>query len=91
MKEYFFNPDGSLNINQTIMSQPSYLKIMEDGIVTEEELKEQSELVITIFRKIEDSFSDEQKAIVQRLLIETNVLNEVFKKYSLQKLSSNYG
>ena len=42
MKEVFFTEDGSLKINQTIMSQPSFLKIMEDGIVTAEELEEQS-------------------------------------------------
>ena len=40
MKEIFFNEEGSLKINETIMNQPSFLKIMEDGIVTAEELEE---------------------------------------------------
>lgn len=85
MKEVFFNEDGSLNINQTIMAQPSYLKIMNDGVVTEEELAQQSELVMSIFRKIEDSFNDEQKALVQSLLVETNVLNTVYKYYEMDE------
>jgi len=85
MKEVFFDEDGGLSINQTIMSQPSYLKIMNDGVVTEEELAQQSELVMSIFRKIEDSFNDEQKALVQSLLVETNVLNTIYKYYEMDE------
>ena len=85
MKEVFFDEDGGLNINQTIMSQPSYLKIMNDGVVTEEELAQQSELVMSIFRKIEDTFNDEQKSIVQSLLVETNVLNTIYKYYEMDE------
>lgn len=59
------------------MSQPSYLKIMNDGVVTENELAQQSELGMSIFRKIEDNFNYEQKALVQSLLVETNVLNTI--------------
>ena len=57
MKEVFFNEDGSLKINETIMNQPSFMKIMEDGVVTAEELEEQSRKVLSIFRKIEDTLS----------------------------------
>jgi hypothetical protein len=87
MKEVFFTEDGSLKINQTIMSQPSFLKIMEDGIVTAEELEEQSQKVLSIFRKIEDTFTHEQKEIVQELLVESNVLNAIFKQYSMQMVT----
>ena len=85
MKEVFFDEDGGLSINQTIMSQPSYLKIMNDGVVTEEELAQQSELVMSIFRKIEDTFNEEQKALVQSLLVETNVLNTIYKYYEMDE------
>ena len=87
MKEVFFTEDGSLKINQTIMSQPSFLKIMEDCIVTAEELEEQSQKVLSIFRKIEDTFTHEQKEIVQELLVESNVLNAIFKQYSMQMVT----
>ena len=86
MKEVFFDDNGGLSINQTIMSQPSYLKIMNDGMVTEDELARQSELVMSIFRKIEDTFNEEQKAIVQSLLVETNVLNTIYKYYEMDDL-----
>ena len=84
MKEIFFNEDGSLKINETIMEQPSYVKIMEDGVVTAEELVEQSKLVVSIFRKIEDTFTEEQKKLVQELLVESNVLNAIFKQHNMK-------
>ena len=87
MKEVFFNEDGSLKINETIMNQSSFSKIMEDGIVTAEELEEQSQKVLSIFRKIEDTFTNEQKELVQELLVESNVLNAIFKHYSMQMVT----
>ena len=87
MKEIFFNEEGSLKINETIMNQPSFWKIMEDGIVTAEELEEQSQKVLSIFRKIEDTFTNEQKELVQELLVESNVLNAIFKQYSMQMVT----
>lgn len=84
MKEIFFNEDGALKINETIMEQPSYVKIMEDGIVTADELEEQSKLVVSLFRKIEDTFTEEQKKLVQQLLVESNVLNAIFKHHNMQ-------
>ena len=35
----FFEEEGILNIDDLIMEQPSFQKIIEDGIVTEEELQ----------------------------------------------------
>lgn len=84
MKEVFFNEDGSLKINETIMNQPSFMKIMEDGVVTAAELEDQSRRVLSIFRKIEDTFNDEQKMLVQELLVESNVLNAIFKQHGMQ-------
>ena len=84
MKEVFLNEDGSLKINEIIMSQPSFVKIMEDGVVTADELEEQSRRVLSIFRKIEDTFNDEQKMLVQELLVESNVLNAIFKQHGMQ-------
>ena len=39
----FFNEQGMLNLDEAVMNQPTFKKIMEDGIVTEQEIKEQSE------------------------------------------------
>lgn len=84
MKEIFFNEDGSLKINETIMNQPSFIKIMEDGKVTVEEIEEQSERVMALFHKIEDTFTEEQKLLVHDLIVESNVLNTIFKQHGMQ-------
>lgn len=84
MKEIFFNEDGSLKINETIMEQPSFIKIMEDGKVTVEEIEEQSERVMALFHKIEDTFTEEQKLLVRDLIVESNVLNAIFKQHGMQ-------
>ncbi|MDE7089037.1 MAG: hypothetical protein K2O54_02860 [Prevotella sp.] len=80
----FFNEDGSLKINETIMNQPSFIKIMEDGKVTVEEIEEQSERVMALFHKIENTFTEEQKLLVRDLIVESNVLNTIFKQHGMQ-------
>ena len=48
----FFNEQGMLNLDEAVMNQPTFKKIMEDGIVTEQEVKEQSERIISILKSI---------------------------------------
>ena len=49
----FFNQNGILNIDEAIMNKESFKKIMADGIVTEDEIKEQSDKVVGLFQEIE--------------------------------------
>ena len=88
MKDIFFNEDGVLIINQTIMSLPTFQKIMEDGRVTEDELVEQSKMVLSLFREVEDTFSETQKRIVERLIVESNVLNTIYKYYEMNNIQN---
>ena len=70
----FFDEFGTLNIDDLILQQPSFKKIMEDGIVTEEELAEQKERVIAILKKLEHKFTPEQIDQIRELLTEISVL-----------------
>ena len=76
----FFDESGGLNIDDLILQQPSFKKIMEDGIVTEEELAEQKERVISLLKKIEQNFTSEQIDQVRELLAEISVLIAVQNK-----------
>ena len=69
----FFDESGTLNIDELILQQPSFLKIMEDGVVTEEEIKEQRERVTNLLKKLENSLSPEQIDQVRELLAEISV------------------
>lgn len=72
--ESFFDEAGNLNINDLILQQPMYVKIMEDGVVTEEELSEQKERVSSLLKQLEKNSSSEQIKIVRELLAELGVL-----------------
>lgn len=87
MQNIFFDSEGSLNINELIANHPSYIKILEDNVVTDEELKSQSDIVLELFKKIDSVCNDEQKILIKELLIETNVLNAIYKKYYFQQSS----
>lgn len=83
----FFNQNGILNIDEAILNKESFKKIMEDGIVSEEKIKEQSEKVIGLFKDIENKFSEEQLRDIKDLLAETSVLYAVYNIYSIQSLN----
>ena len=83
----FFNQNGILHIDEAILNKESFKKIMEDGIVSEEEIKEQSEKVIGLFKDIENKFSEEQLRDIKDLLAETSVLYAVYNIYSIQSLN----
>ena len=79
----FFDESGSLNIDDLILQQTSFKKIMEDGIVTEEELAEQKGRVIGLLKKLERLCTSEQIELIRELLAEISVLvavNEFFEK-----------
>jgi len=70
----FFEGEGILNIDDLVQQQPSFRKIMEDGVVSEEELKEQSARVIASLKAFEKSASPQQIDQVRELLAEISVL-----------------
>ena len=77
----FFDESGTLNIDDLILQQPSFKKIMEDGVVTDEELAEQKERVIALLKKLEQKLTPEQIDLVRELLAEISVLVAVRNIY----------
>lgn len=69
-----FDKYGNLDIEELIINQPSFLKIMEDGIVTDEELREQSDKVESLLEMIEKNMNAEQLEQIKELLAELSVL-----------------
>ena len=70
----FFDENNNLNIEDLVYEQPSFLKIIEDGIVTEDELAEQSARVISRLKSCESKANAEQIEEVRNLLAEISVL-----------------
>lgn len=82
----FFDENGILNIDETVVNTPSFKSIMEDGIVTEEEIKSQSDKVIALLHEFESKYSEGQLAQIKELLVESSVLYAVYNMYSVQNL-----
>lgn len=82
----FFNEKGILNIDEMVADNVSFKNIMEDGIVTEEEVKAQSDKVIAMLHDMEAKYGQEQLAEIRSLLAETSVLYAVYNFYSIQNI-----
>lgn len=82
-----FNEQGFIDIDEMIAQEPSFQKIMEDGIVTEKELREQTETVIGLLHEVENRFSEEDQQLVKKLFVETNVLSVIYHYYELSQLA----
>lgn len=75
-----FDEKGLLNTEDLIMNAPSFQKIVEDQVITEEEIREQSERVANIIKVIEEKFDDEQIELVRNLLAEVSVFVAITRK-----------
>ena len=81
-----FNKQGFIDIDEMIAQEPSFQKIMEDGVVTDDELREQTETVINLLHEVENLFSEDDQLLVKRLFTETNVLSAIYHYYELQNI-----
>ena len=83
----FFNEEGFLNIDEMVVNNASFKNIMEDGIVTDEEIKAQSDKVVAMLRDMEAKYNTEQLEDIKTLLAETSVLYAVYNFHSIQNIS----
>ena len=63
-----------LDLEAIMMNNASLIKILEDAVVTEEEIREQSEKVITLAKDLEQTCTEEQLKMIQTLIAEMNAL-----------------
>ena len=85
-KNVFFDKNGVLNLDEAVMNIDSFKTIMADGIVTDEELKTQSDRVIGILHDMEKKYSPEQLKEIKQLLAETSVLYAIYNYHSIQSV-----
>ena len=83
----FFNEDGILNIDEMVVNNASFKNIMEDGIITEKEIKTQSDKVVALFNDMEAKYNEEQLAEIKNLLVESSVLYAVYNFHSIQTIN----
>lgn len=82
----FLDEQGLLNLDEVIVRSPSFQQIMEDGTVTEEELKLQSDRVMALIEKVQQMCSEEQQVAVKELIAEMNVLYVAYHYMNLKTI-----
>ena len=83
----FFDEKGILNIDEMVVNNASFKNILEDGIVTEEEIKNQSDKVLSILHDMEAKYSNEQLEEIKSLLVESSVLYAIYNIHSIQSIN----
>ena len=83
----FFNDKGILNIDEMVIENASFKNIMEDGVVSDEEIKAQSDKVVEMLHGMEAKYSEEQLAEIKNLLVESSVLYAVYNIHSIQNIN----
>ena len=83
----FFDKEGILDIDEMVVNNASFKTIMEDGVISEEEIKAQSDKVVAILHNMETKYSKEQLAEIKNLLAESSVLYAIYNFHSLQNIN----
>lgn len=81
-----FDKEGILNIDELVAQRPTFRKIMEDQIVTDDELTNQANLVVHLLKRLEQTLSPDQLSEVEIFLAEMSVLYAVHQYKEIQDL-----
>lgn len=81
-----FDENGYLNIQDIVANHPSYKAIMEDGIVTDQELKDQADATIASLRRLQALCNEEQQGAILDAISEMSVLFAAYHNHELQNL-----
>ena len=82
-----FDENGFLNIADIVSSHPSYKAIMEDGVVTEKELKDQADATIASLRRLQALCNEEQQNAILEAISEMSVLFAAYHNHELQNIN----
>ena len=80
---------GYLLLDEVVESKDSFKKIMEDGIITDEEMEDQVSRVIDRLKTMEEILSDYEKTLVLDAISELAVLYEMNARR--EKQEGDYG
>lgn len=83
-----FDDNGLLNISNVVSNHPSYKAIMEDGVVTDDELRNQAADTLNALRKLTELCNDEQQSAILDAISEMSVLFAVYHHYELQSIQN---
>ncbi len=74
-RPWFDRETGTLMLDEYVVEMDSYRRIIEDAVITDAELVEQTQRVTSLLRQLEETLSAEANAIATEALGELAVLN----------------
>jgi hypothetical protein len=73
-RPWFDRETGTLMLDEYAVEMDSYRRIVEDETITDAELVEQTQRVVSLLRQLEETLSPEAKAIATEALSELAVM-----------------
>jgi hypothetical protein len=74
-KPWFDQDTGTLLLDEYVLERDSYRRIVEDELITDAELVEQTQRVASLLHRLEEALSPEAQALATEVLCELAVLN----------------
>jgi hypothetical protein len=74
-RPWFDQETGTLLLDEYVLEMDSYRRIVEDEVITDAELVEQTQRVASLLGRLEEALSPEVKALATETLGELAVLN----------------
>jgi hypothetical protein len=74
-RPWFDQETGTLLLDEYVLEQDSYRRIVEDETITDAELVEQTQRVTSLLQRLEETLSPEAKALATEALGELAVLS----------------
>lgn len=85
-RPWFDAETGALLFDEYVQAMPSFRKVMEDEIVTEDELKHHAEQVVGLLRQMDERLPADLKELATEALCELAVLYALQRRYAEQDL-----
>lgn len=82
----FFKEDGTLDVDGLLVNNASFKTIMEDGVITVEEVEAQTEKVASLLRAMEAKYDKAVMDDVMNLMSEACIMYAVSNYLSIQNL-----
>lgn len=76
-KPWFDAETGALLLDEYVMDMPSFKKIMEDGVISDDELAEQAHKVVSLLQQLESMLTPQAREAVTQVLCELAVLTSL--------------
>lgn len=86
MNKIILDDNGFIDLDELVITNESFKNIMQDGIVSNQEVVEQNERVIALLGKVERMCNEEQCQAIRELLAELSVLQVVYHYKDLQSI-----